>query len=129
MGGRGSTSGKAGGGNSGKQAAHDQYGEINTGISVKFSNGKVRNYYVTTNGLKEIRTLAPAPKSKGLTTKEQVIKMLENDNVKFLSKSAVKELLDEYHKGRKDTPDYETGNPFQERGKGKNIYRPKRQKW
>lgn len=52
--------------------------------------------------------------------------MLENSNAQFLSKADVNKLRKQYLEDRANTPDYETGNPFGERGRGKTVYRPRK---
>lgn len=119
MGGRGSSSGKSKG-----------IGAVGTGIAVTHENGKVTNYVVTNGGLMEIRSARPAPKSKTMTTQEQVKKMLENSNTKFLSKSDIDKLRKQYQEDRANTPDYELGigTPWGNRGASKRVYRPRRMK-
>lgn len=119
MGGRGSSSGKG-----------KDIGTVGTGIAVTHENGKVTNYVVTNGGLMEIRSARPAPKSKTMTTQEQVKKMLENSNTKFLSKSDIDKLRKQYQEDRANTPDYElgVGTPFGNRGARKRVYRPRRMK-
>lgn len=119
MGGRGSSSGRGTKGGTSSNA-----GEVGTGIAVE-KNGKITNYFVASDGLREIRTASKAPKPKNMTVKEQVKKMLESNNVTFLSKSDVENLHKKYHDDRAKTPDYELGNPFGERGMGKRVYRPR----
>lgn len=104
MGGRGSSSGKAMSTRKG-----ESIGTVGTGIAVTHKNGKVTNYVVTNGGLREVRTASPAPKSKTMTTQEQVKKMLENSNTKFLSKSDIDKLRKQYQEDRANTPDYELG--------------------
>lgn len=120
MGGRGSSSGKGNG-----------IGTVGTGIAITHENGKVTNYVVTNDGLREVRTARPAPKSKTMTTQEQVKKMLESSNVKFLSKSDINKLYKQYREDRANTPDYELGGgtPWGNRGARKTVYRPRRMKW
>lgn len=133
---KGSRGGKAGssGSSSGKAVSArkgESIGTVGTGIAVTSKNGKVINYIVTNGGLMEVRSGRPAPKSKTMTTQEQVKKMLENSNTKFLSKSDVDKLLKQYREDRANTPDYELGlgTPWGNRGASKRVYRPSRMKW
>ena len=125
MGGRGSSSGKAMSARKG-----ESIGTVGTGIAVTHENGEVTNYVVTNGGLREVRTARPAPKSKTMTTQEQVKKMLENSNTKFLSKSDIDKLRKQYQEDRANTPDYELGigTPWGNRGASKRVYRPRRMK-
>lgn len=126
MGGRGSSSGKATSASKG-----ESIGTVGTGIAITHENGKVTNYVVTNGGLREVRTARPAPKFETMTTQEQVKKMLESSNVKFLSKSDIDKLYKQYHEDRANTPDYELGlgTPWGNRGASKRVYRPRRMKW
>ena len=126
MGGRGSSSGKAMSASKG-----ESIGAVGTGIAITHENGKVTNYVVTNGGLREVRTARPAPKPKTMTTQEQVKKMLESSNVKFLSKSDIDKLHKQYQEDRANTPDYELGlgTPWGNRGASKRVYRPRRMKW
>ena len=125
MGGRGSSSEKAMSTRKG-----ESIGTVGTGIAVTHENGKVTNYVVTNGGLREVRTARPVPKSKTMTTQEQVKKMLENSNTKFLSKSDIDKLRKQYQEDRANTPDYELGigTPWGNRGASKRVYRPRRMK-
>ena len=107
MGGRGSSSGKASG--SGTSGKGKGIGTVGTGIAITHENGKVTNYVVTNGGLREVRTARPAPKSKTMTTQEQVKNMLKNSNTKFLSKSDIDKLRKQYQEDRANKPDYELG--------------------
>lgn len=106
-------------------------GTLGTGIAITNKNGGVTNYFVASDGLREIRTARQAPKSKSMTTKDQVRKLLESNNVKFLSKSDVDKLQKKRQEDRANTPDYELGigTPWGNRGASKRVYRPRRMKW
>lgn len=106
-------------------------GTLGTGIAITNKNGGVTNYFVASDGLREIRTARQAPKSKSMTTKDQVRKLLESNNVKFLSKSDVDKLQKKRQEDRDNTPDYELGigTPWGNRGASKRVYRPRRMKW
>ena len=79
MGSGGSSSGKATSARKG-----ESIGTVGTGIAITHENGKVTNYVVTNGGLREVGSARPAPKSKTMTTQEQVKNMLKNSNTKFL---------------------------------------------
>ena len=106
-------------------------GTLGTGIAITNKDGGVTNYFVASDGLREIRTARQAPKSKSMTTKDQVRKLLESNNVKFLSKSDVDKLQKKRQEDRANTPDYELGigTPWGNRGASKRVYRPRRMKW
>ena len=116
--------------NAGKIMPKD-VGTLGTGIAITNKNGGVTNYFVASDGLREIRTARQAPKSKSMTTKDQVRKLLESNNAKFLSKSDVDKLQKKRQEDRANTPDYElgTGTPWGNRGASKRVYRPRRMKW
>ena len=102
-----------------------------SGIAFTRENGRVVNYFVGAGGLREIISGQPFPKPKTMTTQELVKKLLENSNVKFLSKADIDKLRKQRREDRKNTPDYELGIgvPWGNRGARKRVYRPRRNKW
>ena len=99
-------------------------GAVGTGVKYTV-NGKERNLYVTSTGrLIDITTAERINKS--LSAEETVKRIVESGKGTFLSKSEVDKLIKKRLKERAETPDYELGNPFNERGRAKRVYRPKR---
>ena len=54
--------------------------------------------------------------------------MIDSGKGSFLTKSEVENIRKKRLEDRANTPDYEMGNPFNERGRAKRIYRPRRQR-
>lgn len=86
--------------------------------------GKNRNFWLDSGGkLRDLeRTTALPGDGKSLSKK------LIKQGALILSKNQVEAIRQKRIDDRANTPDYETGNPFCERGKGKLVYRPGRQK-
>lgn len=102
-------------------------GQIGSGIQYTFSNGKTKTYYITADG--SLRDIVSGEKAnRDFTGAETAKRMIESGNGTYLSKSQINELRNNRLEDRKNTPDYETGNPFGERGRGKTVYRPRRNK-
>lgn len=114
-------------GNMGGGSISQNIGTQGTGIAYKAANGRIVNYFVASDGLRRIDN-AEKMSSRNLSTKELTEMLIEKGKATFLSKSQIDELRKKRQEERAKTPDYELGNPFGERGRGKNIYRPRRAK-
>lgn len=106
-------------------ASSRNIGTQGTGIAYKSANGKIVNYFVASDGLRRIDNAEKMP-SRTLSPKEIAQKLIENGKATFLSKSQIDELRKKRQEERAKTPDYELGNPFGERGRGKRVYRPRK---
>ena len=96
------------------------------GTGVKYTaNGKEKYMYVTSTGrLIDITTAEKV--NKTLSAEETVKRIVESGRGTFLSKAEVDKLVKKRLKERAETPDYELGNPFNERARAKRVYRPKK---
>ena len=108
-----------------RKSSDQTVGELNTGVRYTNSQGKTAVYIVTTDGLRELKTAAKYG-TGNYDVKQVAQKMIESGRGEFLSKSQVEELKQKRNKEWKEKPDYELGNPFNERGRGKRVYRPRK---
>lgn len=92
------------------------------GVSIT-RNGKTTTYILRNGQLQNAQTLSFMPN----TNKETLSKMISAGG-KALTNKDVKAMQEQRNKERANTPDYELGNPFGERGKKKLVYRPRRGK-
>lgn len=97
-------------------------GKVGTGIQRKI-NGTIHNYFVSNTGL--LVEIGGKPVKVGKLSGSQIAKTLvETGNAQFLSKKQVDAIIEK--RNNRKSVDYETGNPFGERGKRKTVYRPRR---
>ena len=104
--------------------ASGKIGTTGTGVSL-VRNGKTSNYYITSDG--SLRDIVSGNKiNRELSGKETVERMIATGSATFLSKSQVNDIRQRRFEERASRPDYELGNPFNERGRSKRVYRPRR---
>lgn len=107
-------------------ATSGSIGAPGTGVTVTL-NKKTYNYYVSADG--SLRDIVSGNKiNKELSGEETVKRMIDSGKGSFLTKSEVDNIRKKRLEDRANTPDYEMGNPFNERGRAKRIYRPRRQR-
>lgn len=100
-------------------------GEVGTGVKYISPNGKTYNYFISPDG--SLRDIVSGNKvNKANSGKETAKRMIESGKATFLEKSQVNELKEKRFAERAERPDYELGNPFNERGRAKRVYRPRK---
>lgn len=98
------------------------YGGTVAGVRIT-TNGATKTYFFRNGKLQNAETLQFIPNS----SKSTLDKLISAGGTR-LSKRQVSDIVKKRADDRAKTPDYELGNPFRERGKGKSIYRPRRRK-
>lgn len=93
------------------------------GISMKL-NGRQQTFWLDVSG--KLRNLVTTKTIPG--GKEAAQKLIQSGKATVLSKEQVENMRAARFEERKNRPDYETGNPFHERGKKKLVYRPRRRR-
>lgn len=94
---------------------------VGSGISVNI-RGRQRTYWLAAGGkLRDLQTAQALPGNG----REIARKLIANGGT-VLTKSQVEKMRKERQEERANTPDYELGNPFNERGRKKRVYRERR---
>lgn len=97
-------------------------GGVYSGVTVNI-RGKQKTYFLRNGKLQDIQTLQFVHgDGKYFLTK------LVQSGGKPLSKNQVQKITAKRTEERAKVPDYELGNPFNERGKKKLVYRPRKSK-
>jgi hypothetical protein len=86
-------------------------------------NGRETVYAVRNGRLQNLQSLQFVQTKQSAQT---AMKNMVERGATLLSKNEIKKITSSKAKARKNRPDYELGNPFRERGKGKTVWRQKR---
>lgn len=97
-------------------------GGVYAGVTVNI-RGKQKTYFLRNGKLQDIQTLQFV-QGDG----KYVLTKLVQSGGKPLSKNQVQKITAKRTEERAKVPDYELGNPFNERGKKKLVYRPRKSK-
>lgn len=92
------------------------------GVTINIG-GKQKSYFLRNGRLQDSQTLKFMPGNG-----EALLKKLVQNGGNPLLKKQISEMMKKRAEEREKVPDYETGNPFGERGKGKLVYRPRRRR-
>lgn len=95
-------------------------GSTYAGVSINIA-GKQKSYYLRNGRLQNSQTLEFMPGDG-----KNLLKTLISKGGKPLSTKQIREIEKKEMEERAKVPDYETGNPFRERGRRKLVYRPRR---
>lgn len=97
------------------------------GIAISVRN-KLRNYFIDANNtLRDVQSGQVFPGSENRAS-ELVKQLQERGSGTVISKSEMDNIRKNRQEERANRPDYELGNVFNERGRGKTVYRPRRQR-
>ncbi len=97
-------------------------GGVYAGVTVNI-RGKQKTYFFRNGKLQDSQTLQFV-QGDG----KAVLNKLVQSGGRPLSKDQVKKIMTKRAEERSKVPDYELGNPFNERGKKKLVYRPRKSK-
>lgn len=97
------------------------------GISVQI-RGRNRQYFIDDNNtLRDVQSGQVFPTSEN--NARQLIQQLQSQgNATVISRAEMNTIRQNRQTERSNRPDYELGNVFNERGRGKTVYRPRRRK-